>query len=76
MDSDSDWEIEPFAGIQVYRGQRGHLCLRQQEFDGPEHIIIMPPYLVPTLLRLIREAMRSDAPPKPKGTAPDRGSSE
>jgi hypothetical protein len=62
------WKNDPFDGIEIYFGPRGHLCISQDRPDA-EQIVIIPPEYFHWLLDSITEAValaEGDAPGGPR----------
>lgn len=48
--------IEERREIEVYAGQKGHVCIKQEDDKGEEMLVIVHPDDVPRLIDYLREA--------------------
>jgi hypothetical protein len=48
--------IEERRGIEVYAGQNGHVCIKQEDFKGEEMLVLLHPDDVAKLINYLREA--------------------
>lgn len=48
--------IEERREIEVYAGQKGHVCIKQEDYKGEEMLVIVHPDDVPRLIDYLREA--------------------
>lgn len=48
--------IEERKEVEVYAGQRGHVCIKQIDFKEEEMLVLLHPDDVPRLIEYLKEA--------------------
>ena len=48
--------IEERREVEVYVGQKGHVCIKQVDFEGTEMTVVMHPDDVPRMIDYLKES--------------------